>query len=48
MPGKDVRSDDELRDYARVMAARYHASGTGMMGQHPLAVVDDQGARRCA
>jgi len=43
LPGKDVRTDDELLDYAaRYGGTCYHASCTCMMGQHPLAVVDDQ------
>jgi choline dehydrogenase len=43
LPGKDVRTDDELLDYARRYGRTcYHASCTCMMGQHPLAVVDDQ------
>jgi choline dehydrogenase len=43
LPGQDVRTDDELLDYARRYGGTcYHASCTCMMGQHPLAVVDDQ------
>jgi choline dehydrogenase len=43
LPGEDVRTDDELLDYARRYGGTcYHASCTCMMGQHPLAVVDDQ------
>jgi choline dehydrogenase len=43
LPGRDVRTDDELLDYARRYGGTcYHASCTCMMGQHPLAVVDDQ------
>jgi len=43
LPGKDVRTDDELLDYAaRYGGTCYHASCTCMMGQHQLAVVDDQ------
>ncbi len=43
LPGKDVRTDDELLDYARRYGGTcYHASCTCMMGQHPSAVVDDQ------
>src|SRR3954451_20537600 len=43
LPGQDVQSDDELLDYARRYGGTcYHASCTCMMGQHPLAVVDDQ------
>lgn len=42
LPGKDVQTDDELLDYARRFGGTcYHASCTCMMGQHPLAVVDD-------
>jgi len=43
LPGRDVQTDDELLDYARRYGGTcYHASCTAMMGQHPLAVVDDQ------
>jgi choline dehydrogenase len=43
LPGKDVQTDDELLDYARRYGGTcYHASCTCMMGQHQLAVVDDQ------
>jgi choline dehydrogenase len=43
LPGQDVQTDDELLDYARRYGGTcYHASCTCMMGQHPLAVVDDQ------
>lgn len=43
LPGKDVQTDDELLDYARRYGGTcYHATCTCMMGQHPLAVVDDQ------
>ena len=43
LPGPDVQTDDELLDYARRYGGTcYHASCTCMMGQHPLAVVDDQ------
>ena len=43
LPGKDVQTDDELLDYARRYGGTcYHASCTCMMGQHPMAVVDDQ------
>jgi len=42
LPGRQVESDDELLDYARRNGGTcYHASCTCMMGQHPLAVVDD-------
>jgi choline dehydrogenase len=43
LPGQDVRSDDELLDYARRNGSTvYHASGTCKMGGDPLAVVDDR------
>jgi choline dehydrogenase len=43
LPGRHVQSDDELLDYARRNGGTcYHASCTCMMGQHPLAVVDDE------
>jgi len=43
MPGPDVRSDDELLDYARQNGSTvYHASCSCMMGQHPMSVVDDR------
>ena len=43
LPGAQVQSDDELLDYARRNGGTcYHASCTCMMGQHPLAVVDDE------
>jgi choline dehydrogenase len=43
LPGRNVQSDDELLDYARRYGGTcYHASCTCMMGQHPLAVVDEQ------
>jgi choline dehydrogenase len=43
LPGRQVEGDDELLDYARSYGGTcYHASCTCMMGQHPLAVVDDQ------
>jgi choline dehydrogenase len=42
-PGLQVQSDDELLDYARRYGGTcYHASCTCMMGQHPMAVVDDE------
>jgi choline dehydrogenase len=42
LPGKEVQTDDELLDYARRNGGTcYHASCTCMMGQHPMAVVDD-------
>src|ERR1700688_2003775 len=42
LPGRHLESDDELLDYARRNGGTcYHASCTCMMGQHPLAVVDD-------
>ena len=43
LPGLQVQSDDELVDYARRNGGTcYHASCTCMMGQHPMAVVDDE------
>ncbi len=43
LPGPDVQTDDELLDYARRYGGTcYHASCTCMMGQHPLAVVDER------
>jgi len=43
LPGRQVQSDDELLDYARRNGSTcYHASCTCLMGQHPLAVVDDE------
>src|SRR5580704_6555135 len=43
LPGRHVESDDELLDYARRNGGTcYHASCTCMMGQHPMALVDDE------
>ena len=43
LPGPSVQSDDELLDYARANGSTvYHASCSCMMGQHAMAVVDDQ------
>jgi choline dehydrogenase len=43
VPGPSVQSDDELLDYARQNGSTvYHASCSCMMGNHPMAVVDDQ------
>src|SRR5690242_3510129 len=43
LPGLQIQSDDELLDYARQYGGTcYHASCTCMMGQHPMAVVDDE------
>jgi choline dehydrogenase len=43
LPGAQVQTDDELLDYAKRNGNTvYHASCTCMMGQHPMAVVDDQ------
>jgi choline dehydrogenase len=43
LPGPQVQSDDELLDYARQYGGTcYHASCTCMMGQHAMAVVDDE------
>ena len=40
-PGDDVRTDDELLDYARRKAETgYHPAGTCKMGPDPMAVVD--------
>src|SRR6202047_4288201 len=42
LPGRPLQSADELLDYARRNGGTcYHASCTCMMGQHPMAVVDD-------
>ena len=43
LPGPDARSDDELLDYARANGSTvYHASCSCLMGNHAMAVVDDQ------
>ena len=43
LPGMQVKTDDELLDYARRNGGTcYHASCTCMMGQHAMAVVDDE------
>ena len=43
LPGGNVQTDDELLDYARRNGGTcYHASCTCMMGQHAMAVVDDE------
>ena len=43
LPGPSVQSDDELLDYARSSGSTvYHASCSCMMGNHGMAVVDDQ------
>jgi len=43
LPGAHLQSDDELLDYARRNGSTcYHASCTCMMGQHAMAVVDDE------
>ena len=43
LPGAQIQSDDELLDYARRNGGTcYHASCTCMMGQHAMAVVDDE------
>jgi choline dehydrogenase-like flavoprotein len=42
-PDGHVQTDDELLDYARRNGSTcYHASCTCMMGQHAMAVVDDE------
>jgi choline dehydrogenase len=43
LPGADIRSDDELVDYARRNGSTvYHASGTCKMGSDGMAVVDGE------
>ena len=43
LPGLHIQGDDELLDYARRNGGTcYHASCTCMMGQHAMAVVDDE------
>jgi choline dehydrogenase len=43
LPGKDVRSDDELLDYARQYGSTvFHATCTCKMGPDAMAVVDDR------
>ena len=43
LPGPSVQSDDELLDYARANGSTvYHASCSCLMGNHAMAVVDDQ------
>jgi choline dehydrogenase len=43
LPGAGVQSDDDLLDYARANGSTvYHASCSCMMGNHPMAVVDDE------
>jgi choline dehydrogenase len=43
IPGPDVRSDEELTDYARSFGNTiYHPVGTCRMGQGPSAVVDER------
>jgi choline dehydrogenase len=43
VPGPGVQTDDELLDYARQTGSTvYHASCSCMMGNHAMAVVDDQ------
>jgi len=42
-PGTDVKSDDELLDFARNYGATiFHPSGTCKMGSDPMAVVDER------
>jgi choline dehydrogenase len=43
LPGSQLKSDDELLDYARRNGGTcYHASCTCMMGSHAMSVVDDE------
>ncbi len=43
LPGGQIQTDDELLDYAqRYGGTCYHASCTCMMGQHAMAVVDEE------
>ena len=43
LPGADVQSDDEWRDYIRASAIGvYHPAGTCKMGHDAMAVVDDR------
>jgi choline dehydrogenase len=43
LPGLQIRTDDELLDYARRNGSTcYHASCTCLMGSHAMAVVDDE------
>ncbi len=43
LPGGHLQTDDELLDYARRNGSTcYHASCTCLMGQHAMAVVDDE------
>ncbi len=43
LPGKEVQSDDEWRDYIRASAIGvYHPAGTCRMGHDAMAVVDDR------
>ena len=43
LPGMQVKTDDELLDYARRNGGTcYHASCTCMMGGHSMTVVDDE------
>lgn len=42
-PGADVRSDDEILDFAREYGATiFHPTGTCKMGSDPMAVTDDR------
>ncbi len=43
LPGKDVQSDDEIREFVRNWAQNiYHPVGTCKMGGDPMAVVNDR------
>ena len=43
LPGKDVQSDDQIRDFIRkYVQTLWHEVGTCKMGSDPMAVVDDR------